>query len=108
MSISFGARLAIPWVAGLGRKSPGSSGLERGGAAGVANRDELARREAGELAELRRHVRLVVVAGVERDRRERGGLAVEQVQRSPEADDARVHLRHHADLVAKDAGEAGL
>src|SRR5690606_2750188 len=77
------------------------SELDRRRAARVVRGEEVARREPAELAELRRHVRLVVVAGLERDVGERARAGVEQRERAAIAHDARIDLRRDADLLAK-------
>src|SRR6185503_6497603 len=99
-----------PTRGGVWEKSPRSSvrTTDDRHARRIARFQQLARRQASELPELRIEVRLVVVAGGACHVGERGGAALDHRERPPKADEARVDLRRDADLIAERRREARL
>jgi len=70
--------------------------------------EEVSWREAAEIAELKVHVRLVIVAGHESDFSQRVSAFVEQCERATKADDSRILLGGETYLFAKSFNETFL
>src|SRR6185369_13647399 len=98
----------------LGKKSAdaatrtaGRSEIGCGGAVThrVARREERARYQATELAELRIHVRLIVVAGGERHLGQRLATSLQHAEHAAEAHHPGIQLGRKADLLAERRGQ---